>query len=567
MIYASNEIIIDSKDIEVIIDKDVSLIDNNIDVKTLEPEYEITINRKEYNVVGDELYIPKRYEDAPQWLRDIIDNVTDVALSAKISEINNLTQSLNNLIDELEVAKNTYTMSVVSSNDINERINTAITTLNSSVMESDATILGVATTRVTPEQAQAISIDAIRASLNDTISGNSLGSIISGMQSTTTTGDYTNAQSIEVLQSTIEGNADSTATAIDTINTFAGIDETGAYTYTGLTGYLVDPNTGMIGGGQSELQNTITTTGDNVEAKFEYGSNIKIGGQYHNAGFGLKTTMTGGDGTIADPYNSEFWINAEKFKFTNNSMSGQATPFSIDATGLQPKITFNGKVSFNNVTDYTPPDISNTLNTNNDAFAQKLGYLSYADMVAAATNGKTIINGGYLRTSLIQANAINAGMINTYNLTASNATIQNGMISNAMISDASITNAKIADASITNAKIANLSVDTLKIQDEAVIVPRSSTGIGSATIYYTPYVTHSIVLLLTGAISAYNTVYRLYVNGSIWYESPSGFGDRIAINILGTLYSDTTYTITFNATVQKGYTIPNLQMVMLGVKK
>ena len=364
MIDASNEIIIDSKDIEVIIDKDVSLIDNNIDVKTLEPEYEITINRKEYNVVGDDLYIPKRYEDAPQWLRDVIGNVTDVALSAKISEINNLTQSLNNLIDELEVAKNTYTMSVVSSNDINERINTAITTLNSSVMESDATILGLATTRVTPEQAQAISIDAIRTSLNDTISGNSLGSIISGMQSTTTTGDYTNAQSIEVLQSTIEGNADSTASAINTINTFAGIDSAGAYTYTGLTGYLVDPNTGMIGGGQSELQNTITTTGDNIEAKFEYGSNIKIGGQYHNAGFGLKTTMTGGDGTIADPYNSEFWINAEKFKFTNNSISGQVSPFTIDATGVTPEITFNGIIDFGNISNSELGNINNILSSN-----------------------------------------------------------------------------------------------------------------------------------------------------------------------------------------------------------
>ena len=364
MTDASNEIIIDSKDIEVIIDKDVSLIDNNIDVKTLEPEYEITINRKEYNVVGDELYIPKRYEDAPQWLRDIIDNVTDVALAAKISEINNLTQSLNNLIVELEVAKNTYTMSVISSNDINERINTAVETLNSSMLESDATILGLATTKVTPEQAQAISIDAIRTSLNDTISGNSLGSIISGMQSTTTTGDYTNAQSIEVLQSTIEGNADATATAIDTINTFAGIDSTGAYTYTGLTGYLVDPNTGMIGGGQSELQNTITTTGDNVEAKFEYGSNIKIGGQYHNAGFGLKTTMTGGDGTIADPYNSEFWINAEKFKFTNNAVSGQVSPFTIDATGATPEITFNGIVDFSNISNSELGNINNILSSN-----------------------------------------------------------------------------------------------------------------------------------------------------------------------------------------------------------
>lgn len=364
MIDANTEVVIDSKDIEVIIDKNVSLIDNNINVKTLEPEYEITINRKEYNVVGDELYIPKRYEDAPQWLRDIIDNVTDVALSAKISEINNLTQSLNNLIVELEVAKNTYTQSIISSNDINERINTAIETLNSSVMESDATILGLATTRVTPEQAQAISIDAIRTSLNDTTSGNSLGSIISGMNETTATGDYTNAQSIEVLQSTIEGNADATATAIDTINTFAGIDETGAYTYTGLTGYLVDPNTGVIGGGQSELQNTITTTGDSVEAKFEYGSNIKIGGKYHNAGFGLKTTMTGGDGTANDPYNSEFWINAEKFKFTNNAVSGQVSPFSIDATGLQPKITFNGLVTFGSGQSGTIEEaISSTIET------------------------------------------------------------------------------------------------------------------------------------------------------------------------------------------------------------
>jgi hypothetical protein len=125
-------------------------------------------------------------------------------------------------------------MSVISSNDINERINTAITTLNSSVMESDATILGLATTRVTPEQAQAISIDAIRTSLNDTISGNSLGSIISGMRSTTTTGDYTNAQSIEVLQSTIEGNVDATASAMNYLNTYVGIDETGGLTGTGL---------------------------------------------------------------------------------------------------------------------------------------------------------------------------------------------------------------------------------------------------------------------------------------------------------------------------------------------
>ena len=55
-------------------------------------------------------------------------------------------------------------------------------------------------------------------------------------------------------------------------------------------------------------------------------------------------------------------------------------------------------------------DAISTLNTNlgtayND-IAQKLGYADYDAMVAAATAGQTIITGGYLRTSLIQANTI-----------------------------------------------------------------------------------------------------------------------------------------------------------------
>ncbi len=41
-----------------------------------------------------------------------------------------------------------------------------------------------------------------------------------------------------------------------------------------------------------------------------------------------------------------------------------------------------------------------------DALAQKLGYADYAAMVAAALNGKTIIDGGFLRTGLIDVDAI-----------------------------------------------------------------------------------------------------------------------------------------------------------------
>lgn len=62
-------------------------------------------------------------------------------------------------------------------------------------------------------------------------------------------------------------------------------------------------------------------------------------------------------------------------------------------------------------------DISNTLNTNNNVFAQRLGYMDYADMVASAESGQTIINGGYLRGELIEANSINAGQIDAYAIT------------------------------------------------------------------------------------------------------------------------------------------------------
>ena len=82
-------------------------------------------------------------------------------------------------------------------------------------------------------------------------------------------------------------------------------------------------------------------------------------------------------------------------------------------------------------------DISSTLNTNNDVFAQRLGYLSYADMVAAAESGQTIINGGYLRGELIEAGSIVANQINTTGLVAdsikSNTIISNDIVGNRII--------------------------------------------------------------------------------------------------------------------------------------
>lgn len=51
-------------------------------------------------------------------------------------------------------------------------------------------------------------------------------------------------------------------------------------------------------------------------------------------------------------------------------------------------------------------DLETDLGTAYDDIAQQLGYADYDDMVAEAIAGNTIINGGWLRTTLIQANTI-----------------------------------------------------------------------------------------------------------------------------------------------------------------
>lgn len=98
--------------------------------------------------------------------------------------------------------------------------------------------------------------------------------------------------------------------------------------------------------------------GARVENKFDYDSSIIIDDVYYKAGFGLEASgVSGGSGTEADPYDSEFWVNAERFKFTNPNKTGGKAPFSIDASGTTPQIYFNGVVNFSNVSG-TPTNSS-----------------------------------------------------------------------------------------------------------------------------------------------------------------------------------------------------------------
>jgi hypothetical protein len=156
------------------------------------------------------------------------------------------------------------------------------------------------------------------------------------------------------------------------------------------------------------LNTSITNGMAEVESKWEYNSVIGINGIYKKSGFGLTTNYTSGSGTEVDPYVSEFWIDASRLKFTNSNVTGQVFPFTIDASGVEPKVAFNGEVAFSNVTGYTPPDVSGDITANNDIIAQSLGFNSYDDMVNNAQLGKTLISGGYINTGLVDADSLKA---------------------------------------------------------------------------------------------------------------------------------------------------------------
>lgn len=129
---------------------------------------------------------------------------------------------------------------------------------------------------------------------------------------------------------------------------------------------------------------------------------------------------------------------------------------AVDINNIKPAIEKAKNVATEQYVDTSVAniDISNTLNTNNNVFAQRLGYLSYADMVASAESGQTIINGGYLRGELIEANSINAGQIDAYAITGKyisggtiNGTEINGTEINGAVINGAVINGSVIKAS------------------------------------------------------------------------------------------------------------------------
>ena len=354
-------------------------VPNSVEISEGKKDYEVSVVKKEYTIIGDSIFIPSMYEDSPPWLKELINTTIDVAV---INRDQSLIDRMHAILTAMDyVPKNQYTEQInqIVSEDgiINSRIATLNSNLIGAINTTNATIAEINLTYASKDEAAAIAINALTASLSGS---GEIGSALIQLQEAYATLENTTAQSINILESVMEGEITGNATAMETIRTYVGIDEAGASTGTGLSAYL-EASDGTIGGADSQLVNDVRVTAEGVESKFAYNSIVNINGIYKKSGFGLSTNYTSGKGTEESPYISEFWIDASRLKFTNSNQTGQVAPFTIDATGLTPRITFNG------VVDFTNTNIAN-------------GY-----------SGTTKINGGIIQTETVTATQIKADSV------------------------------------------------------------------------------------------------------------------------------------------------------------
>ena len=326
--------------------------DNSYDVDIGDlSDLDITVAKKEYTITGDDIYIPQLYDDAPQWMKDLVNLVVDVSMTTNSTKLIN---DMNAMLQEFAVSYvplNQYTQSILDLGNEDMRLNALIETLNSNfnngLSNANAQIINLQMTKASKDEVVAQVIQTLAAQLSNPNSN--LGATVGRLDQAIVTEQTARATSFRALTASLEsidGSIAANAQVLDNALAYVGIDEAGASTHTGLSAYLEASN-GVIGGADSQLANTIRVTAEGVESKWAYNSIVNVNGIYSKSGFGL--TAFSGNGTQANPATSEFWIDATKLRFTNSNATGRKAPFTIDASGATPEIKFNGIVEFNNV--------------------------------------------------------------------------------------------------------------------------------------------------------------------------------------------------------------------------
>lgn len=156
------------------------------------------------------------------------------------------------------------------------------------------------------------------------------------------------------------------------------------------------------------VQNNLNRTNNNLSSLTTRVNKAEIALDPDNIWIGISSKVD----IVLDDYST-----TEEIKTGITVKENAISIFGKDVS-LQGKITFSSlnsslQSTINNKAD--SGDVTSDINSSKEDMAKKLGYASYADMVSAATAGNTIIEGGHIRTSLIEADALVVKTLNAVN--------------------------------------------------------------------------------------------------------------------------------------------------------
>ena len=326
------------------------VVSNVRDVCVQDNEELIDVIKKEYAIVGDALFASVSTDAAPDWLTGLIDNVIASALASGLSDYNQLRADVLAAIDAIDVAQNTYVEQFTFDQDVDSAISARLATLNATLGITYATKVELDVLYASTEEALALSVTDLRADFTDDINA----------RATDITTAFSNADSalasdITALTASFTDQASdvqATADAVSGLQTYVGVDSNNSPDGTGLISSVTSHSsaftnlannvTGPAGNVAFSLANLkqdsfayADAEGARVENNFGYDSTIILDGVHYKSGFGISASgSTAGDGSSGSPFDSEFWINAERLVFKSPTYPGVEAAFNVTPTGL-----------------------------------------------------------------------------------------------------------------------------------------------------------------------------------------------------------------------------------------
>ena len=340
----------------------------------------IEVVKKEYSIVGDGLFASVSTEEAPAWLTDIIDSIVDSALLSGFSDYDQLRQDVLSAIDSIDLANNNYVSTIIMNQTIDSVIIAKIDQLNANLDDKFATITKVDLVSVNASNALALSIESVKAEFTEEINAR-----VDEISLAFANADSAIALNITSIESVFGYHAEdilATAGAVTGLQTYVGLDSSNIPNGTGIDATLVTHSqaftnlANVLSGAPTTASSLVSLRLDSqaytdgsttaVENKFSYDSELILGGLYYKSGFGLDAsgiTQTTDGLTPATAFDSEFWVNAERFVLKSPSFPGVSASFEVTASGIQLSVNHteatrnNPKGAYNALTTYVSGDL------------------------------------------------------------------------------------------------------------------------------------------------------------------------------------------------------------------